>query len=81
MVTEENKKVNWYDKFTSKKEVALGLVTLSFGGLATVVLADQALLALALKTTSSVTPELWTLFIANTGILIGWLLGKKDKGE
>lgn len=81
MGTEENKLVKFLDKFTSKKEVALGLVTLSFGGLATVVLADQGLLALNLKTVSTVTPELWTLFIANTGILIGWLLGKKDKGE
>ena len=77
----EDKKVKFLDKLTSKKEVALGLVTLSFGGLATVVLADQALLALSLKPASTITPELWTLFIANTGILIGWLLGKKDKGE
>jgi len=81
MVSNQNKKVNLADKFTSKLETGLGLVKLSFIGLIGIVIVDYGLVATGYKATPTTGNEVWTLFAVNTGLLIGWMLGKKEKGE
>ena len=77
-MSQEIKKVNWKDKFTSKTEIALGLIASSFIVLTTIVGIDYGSVAIGFKDTATTGAELWTLYAANTGLLIGWLLGKKD---
>ena len=81
MVSGQNKKVNLADRFTSKLETGLGLVKLSFIGLIGIVIVDYGLVATGYKAAPTTGNEVWTLFAVNTGLLIGWMLGKKEKGE
>lgn len=81
MVKDENKKVNLTDKFTSKLETGLGLVKLGFIGLTGIIIVDYGLVATGFKAAPTTGTEVWTLFAVNTGLLIGWMLGKKEKGE
>ena len=81
MVSEQNKKVNLADKFTSKLETGLGLVKLSFIGLIGIVIVDYGLTAVGFKDAPTTGNEVWTLFAINTGLLIGWMLGNKSKKD
>ena len=81
MVSNQNKKVNLADKFTSKLETGLGLVKLSFIGLIGIVIVDYGLVATGYKAAPTTGNEVWTLFAVNTGLLIGWMLGNKSKKD
>ena len=80
-MVEQTTKVNLTDKFTSKLETGLGLVKLSFIGLIGIVVVDYGLVAVGVKASPTTGNEVWTLFAINTGLLIGWMLGRKEKGE
>ena len=79
-MTEETKKVNILDKYTSKYETMLSLVTVGYIGATLLVILDGTLFILyPEKVPTVVDGILGTAWLTWTAGLFGWLFGKNGK--
>lgn len=68
-----------WNPFDTKKEVALGLSTLTIGGLVSLVMLDYGTVAIGLKDIAALPSELHLFATATGTTLLGYILGKKSK--
>ena len=79
-MTKETKEVNFTDKFTSRYETMLHLVTVGYLGTTVLVFVDGLMFILdSSKVPTMVDGALGTAWVGWTAGLFGWLLGKNGK--